>query len=85
MKKLIKKAKKGKLPCQLINYNIDFEDIGWDDWILSPPTIDLNLCLGSCEGFPLPDHMNTTNHAIFQNLYHGSKERGEYLQTVTVT
>ena len=25
---------------------------------------------GSCDIYPYPDHMNSTNHAVFQSMYH---------------
>ena len=42
------------------------QDIGWSDWILSPAGYDMNYCAGNCLAYPMPDHFNTTNHAIFQ-------------------
>ncbi|KAG8195178.1 hypothetical protein JTE90_027922 [Oedothorax gibbosus] len=46
---------------------VDFSDVGWNDWIIAPPGYNAYYCQGDCP-FPLPDHLNTTNHAIVQTL-----------------
>ena len=51
---------------------VDFSDVGWDDWIMAPPGYDAYFCKGKCP-FPLTNHMNTTNHAIVQNLVNSVK------------
>nr|CAG4646319.1 EOG090X07KO [Macrothrix elegans] len=48
---------------------VDFSDVGWNDWIVAPPGYHAFYCQGDCP-FPLPDHLNTTNHAIVQTLVH---------------
>lgn len=49
---------------------VDFEDVGWNDWILAPSYFDAYVCMGTC-GFPLPDHANATNHAVVQTIVNG--------------
>ena len=34
--------------CRLHHYEIDFKDVGWDDYILSPPKYFMNYCAGKC-------------------------------------
>ncbi|KFM66469.1 Bone morphogenetic protein 4, partial [Stegodyphus mimosarum] len=46
---------------------VDFSDVGWNDWIIAPPGYNAYYCHGDCP-FPLPDHLNSTNHAIVQTL-----------------
>lgn len=46
---------------------VDFNDVGWSDWIVAPPGYDAYYCHGECN-FPLAEHLNTTNHAIVQTL-----------------
>lgn len=46
---------------------VDFTDVAWDDWIIAPPGYNAYFCHGDCP-FPLPDHLNATNHAIVQTL-----------------
>uniref|UniRef100_A0A8D2MRZ7 TGF-beta family profile domain-containing protein n=1 Tax=Zonotrichia albicollis TaxID=44394 RepID=A0A8D2MRZ7_ZONAL len=46
---------------------VDFNDVGWNDWIVAPPGYSAFYCHGECP-FPLADHLNSTNHAIVQTL-----------------
>ena len=55
--------------CQLHSYYFDFSLGGWDDWVLSPSGFNANLCFGFCPHH-MSEHMNTTNHAIIQQLMH---------------
>ncbi|KAJ8953833.1 hypothetical protein NQ318_006683 [Aromia moschata] len=54
-------------PCSRHKMYVDFTEVGWSDWIVAPPGYDAYHCQGECN-FPLPDHLNTTNHAIVQTL-----------------
>jgi len=53
--------------CQRHRLYVDFADVGWDDWIVAPPGYEAYYCAGECD-FPLPDHLNATNHAIVQTM-----------------
>lgn len=55
--------------CRRHSLYVDFSDVGWNDWIVAPPGYHAYYCHGDCP-FPLPDHLNTTNHAIVQTLVH---------------
>nr|CAG4644852.1 EOG090X07KO [Leptodora kindtii] len=55
--------------CRRHSLYVDFSDVGWNDWIVAPPGYHAYYCHGDCP-FPLPDHLNTTNHAIVQSLVH---------------
>jgi bone morphogenetic protein 2/4 len=55
--------------CQRKPLYVDFSDVGWNDWIVAPPGYEAFYCQGECN-FPIPDHLNTTNHAIVQTLVH---------------
>jgi len=46
---------------------VDFQDVGWNDWIVAPPGYNAYFCHGECP-FPMADHLNSTNHAIVQTL-----------------
>ncbi|KAG8276971.1 hypothetical protein J6590_052889 [Homalodisca vitripennis] len=37
--------------CAVRKLTLDFSEIGWSDWIISPQTFDANYCSGSC--YPL--------------------------------
>lgn len=34
--------------CKVRNFTLNFSDIGYVDWIISPKTVDLNYCSGTC-------------------------------------
>lgn len=54
-------------PCNRHKMYVDFNQVGWSDWIVAPPGYDAYHCQGECN-FPLPEHLNSTNHAIVQTL-----------------
>lgn len=39
-------------PCQLYDLVVEFRDIGWGDWIISPKSFEAHYCAGMCP-FPL--------------------------------
>ena len=53
--------------CRRHKLYVDFEDVGWNDWIVAPPGYHAYFCHGECP-FPMADHLNSTNHAIVQTL-----------------
>ncbi|CAK7303454.1 Growth/differentiation factor 2 [Vulpes lagopus] len=55
--------------CQKTSLRVNFEDIGWDSWIIAPKEYDAYECKGGCF-FPLADDMTPTKHAIVQTLVH---------------
>ena len=70
-KKGHRRHKKGRRrPCKRHSMEVDFESVGWNDWIVAPPGYDAFMCSGECR-FPLPEHANATNHAVVQTLVNG--------------
>jgi bone morphogenetic protein 2/4 len=61
------RRRKSKDQCRRHQLYVDFSDVGWNDWIVAPPGYQAYYCHGDCP-FPLADHLNSTNHAIVQNL-----------------
>lgn len=55
--------------CQRRTLYISFRDFGWQKWLIAPEGYYAHYCGGDCS-FPLPTHMNATNHAIIQSLVH---------------
>ena len=55
--------------CRLRTLYIDFNDIGWGDFILAPLGFPANYCDGVCS-FPLDVSFNPSNHATVQTLVH---------------
>ncbi|XP_035223122.1 uncharacterized protein LOC118195891 [Stegodyphus dumicola] len=54
----------GKM-CQRKTLVVDFAQMGWDDWILSPKSFNAYYCTGGCS-FPLIKEAKTSNHATIQ-------------------
>ncbi|CAG7826131.1 unnamed protein product [Allacma fusca] len=75
-----KKSKKGRQydftetldrprSCQMGMLYVNFEDLGWKDWVIAPDGFIAYYCHGECS-FPLTASMNATNHAIVSTLVH---------------
>ncbi|XP_061456965.1 bone morphogenetic protein 2-like [Rhineura floridana] len=61
-----------QLPCQRLPLSVDFEEIGWSGWIISPRGYNAYHCKGSCP-FPLGENMRPTNHATVQSIINALK------------
>jgi len=59
-------------PCQKHPLSVDFEEIGWSGWIISPRGYNAYHCKGSCP-FPLGENMRPTNHATVQSIINALK------------
>ncbi|XP_005989999.1 anti-dorsalizing morphogenic protein [Latimeria chalumnae] len=59
-------------PCQRYPLYVDFEEIGWSGWIISPRGYNAYHCKGSCL-FPLGQNMRPTNHATVQSIINALK------------
>lgn len=57
--------------CERQDMYVDFENIGWSDWIVYPKGYNAYHCNGMCE-FPLGQDQNPTNHATVQSIIHHS-------------
>ncbi|KAL1426215.1 hypothetical protein MTO96_018471 [Rhipicephalus appendiculatus] len=60
-------GKQGRDACRRHSLRIEFSHVGWNDWIVAPPSYEAYYCHGTCP-FPMPEHLNSTNHAIVQSL-----------------
>lgn len=69
-----KRRKGHKNLCKRHPLYVDFNDVGWNDWIIAPVGYQAYYCNGSCP-FPLAENLNTTNHAIVQTLVHSVDPR----------
>ncbi|XP_069012228.1 bone morphogenetic protein 2-like [Embiotoca jacksoni] len=56
-------------PCQRVPLFVDFEEIGWSGWIISPRGYNAYHCKGSCP-FPLGGGLRATNHATVRSIMH---------------
>lgn len=55
--------------CSKRSLAINFDEVGWSNWIIAPQAYYANYCAGDCS-WPLADTHNATNHAIIQAIYH---------------
>ncbi|XP_061654276.1 anti-dorsalizing morphogenic protein [Phyllopteryx taeniolatus] len=62
----------GTTSCRRLPLYVDFEEIGWSGWIVSPRGYNAYHCKGSCP-FPLGQNMRPTNHATVQSIIHALK------------
>ncbi|XP_075071384.1 growth/differentiation factor 10 [Mixophyes fleayi] len=53
--------------CSRRYLKVDFADIGWSEWIISPKSFDAYYCFGVCE-FPMPKVVRPSNHATIQSI-----------------
>ncbi|KAK5880841.1 hypothetical protein CesoFtcFv8_021707 [Champsocephalus esox] len=58
--------------CQRLPLFVDFEEIGWSGWIISPRGYNAYHCKGSCP-FPLGGSLKATNHATVRSIMHALK------------
>ena len=65
-KKNRKRKKRDKI-CHRSDLYVDFQSVGWSDWIVAPHGYYAYYCQGVCS-FPLSRYMNATNHAVVQTL-----------------
>ncbi|KAA0187981.1 Bone morphogenetic protein 3B [Fasciolopsis buskii] len=55
--------------CSMQSMFVDFAQIGWNRWIISPTHYDARMCTGQCP-FPLGQAFHPSNHAVVQMLMH---------------
>ena len=53
--------------CKKYEYEIDFNTIGWGQWIIHPKHFNARFCYGECPS-PLDVKYKPTNHAMLQTL-----------------
>lgn len=55
--------------CKRRKLHVNFDDIGWGEWIISPRWFNAHYCSGSCP-FPLTKKLHPSNHATIQSIVH---------------
>ncbi|XP_026177797.1 southpaw [Mastacembelus armatus] len=53
--------------CRRVDMWVDFDRIGWDEWIVHPKRYNAYRCEGECP-IPLDESFHPTNHAYMQSL-----------------
>ncbi|XP_059168690.1 growth/differentiation factor 2-like [Physella acuta] len=54
-------------PCQLYDFEVDFDAIGWGQWIVHPKKFNSRFCFGLCQP-PLDAQYQPSNHAVLKSL-----------------
>uniref|UniRef100_A0A8D2KYH4 Bone morphogenetic protein 3 n=1 Tax=Varanus komodoensis TaxID=61221 RepID=A0A8D2KYH4_VARKO len=67
LKKARKKQWNEPRYCARRYLKVDFADIGWSEWIISPKSFDAYYCSGECQ-FPIPKALKPSNHATIQSI-----------------
>lgn len=58
--------------CHRVPLFVDFDEIGWSGWIISPRGYNAYHCKGTCP-FPLGGNLRATNHATVRSIMHALK------------
>ncbi|XP_013928051.1 PREDICTED: bone morphogenetic protein 7-like [Thamnophis sirtalis] len=66
------RSAESSLPCRRYPLPVEFDEIGWTGWIISPHGYNAYYCKGTCR-FPLGQSMRPTNHATVQSIMHALK------------
>ena len=62
-------SRRRKKSCSRHELYVDFDEIGWSGWIISPKGYNAYHCKGGCP-FPLGQNQKPTNHATVQSIVH---------------
>ena len=60
--------------CKLYDSKVDFDLIGWGQWIIHPKQFNAKFCYGHCPS-PVDVKYKPTNHAMLQSLMRQKKKR----------
>ncbi|XP_076058707.1 uncharacterized protein LOC143035710 isoform X2 [Oratosquilla oratoria] len=60
--------------CGRHKLEVDFEELGWKDWVILPNSFRPHYCAGVCP-YPLTKGIAASNHAIVQSLLHALGSR----------
>ncbi|XP_054773214.2 bone morphogenetic protein 3-like [Lytechinus pictus] len=55
--------------CDRHSMNVDFQAIGWDDYVIAPARFQAFYCAGQCS-FPIQKELHPSNHALIQSIMH---------------
>ncbi|CAM9267055.1 unnamed protein product, partial [Lampetra planeri] len=60
-------SSEGSGPCRRHPMYVDFQEVGWSGWVISPRGYNAYSCAGACP-FPLGHALRPTNHATVQSV-----------------
>lgn len=61
------KRRRRKDSCRRKPLYVDFNQLGWSNWVIAPKGYGAFFCQGLCE-FPIDNHLKPTNHATVQTI-----------------
>lgn len=61
------KRRRKKDSCRRKPLYVDFNQLGWSNWVIAPRGYSAFFCQGLCE-FPIDNHLKPTNHATVQTI-----------------
>ena len=61
------KRRRKKDSCRRKPLYVDFNQLGWSNWVIAPRGYNAYFCEGLCE-FPIDNHLKPTNHATVQTI-----------------
>lgn len=61
------KRRRKKDSCRRKPLYVDFNQLGWSNWVIAPRGYGAFFCQGLCE-FPIDNHLKPTNHAVVQTI-----------------
>lgn len=61
------KRRRKKDSCRRKPLYVDFNQLGWSNWVIAPRGYSAYFCQGLCE-FPIDNHLKPTNHATVQTI-----------------
>ncbi|KAL9962755.1 hypothetical protein ACROYT_G031893 [Oculina patagonica] len=61
------KRRRKRDSCRRKPLYVDFNQLGWSNWVIAPRGYSAFFCQGLCE-FPIDNHLKPTNHATVQTI-----------------
>ncbi|XP_066943036.1 bone morphogenetic protein 4-like [Macrobrachium rosenbergii] len=70
------RARKDRDVCRRVPLEVNFQDIGWNAWVIAPAGYNAYTCVGLCS-YPLPNHHAPTSHSVIVTLLKELQITGE--------
>lgn len=74
IKRGAKRRKRRRPLCNRKKLYVDFTLLNWSEWIIAPRGYNAYFCQGVCK-YPIPEHLNPTNHAMVQTTVHSANRQ----------
>ncbi|XP_064077731.1 bone morphogenetic protein 4-like [Macrobrachium nipponense] len=70
------RSRKDRDVCRRVPLEVNFQDIGWNAWVIAPAGYNAYSCVGRCS-YPLPNHHSPTSHSVIVTLLKELQITGE--------